>query len=196
MFSFLSKLFASDPYRSEDVEPDPHLSDARILREHFSVSQDGRRALRTFVSLAAAPLGPAEAKRLSALVHRAIYKSGSSAAQAWGEGLLGENGQRRGKWLVISTDWKASDEIEWQAHEIIQSLGISDHWNGASLNTVREGLSALAAWLSERGFTLLSVDSECDSYYAFAAPKGKVDELMRLSIVAGLNVSPISENLP
>ncbi|MFC5430685.1 hypothetical protein ACFPTO_18040 [Paraburkholderia denitrificans] len=88
--------------------------------------------------------------------------------------------------LCISVDWRASDEIEWQANRLLHTLGIADRWTcpGGDL-TVPDALLSFGAWLAQKGYTLLHLDTGSDGYIAFAIRRDDLDEALSLATTAG-----------
>jgi hypothetical protein len=163
-----------DPLERETgPEVDDRLSDAQILAEYFSVPKAAKQALRDFVLHAGQHLGAKESARLARRVVHCIEPGGSSAA-ALIDGLVGDCGQRRGQWLLLHVDWKAAEEVPWQADELAAALGVAARWPGrdacAGGTSVAALLYAFGAWLNEHGHALLHVDTEGDSYAALAMP--------------------------
>ena len=194
MFKSLVKLFRSTSSKPRATEPDVEegLSDAQILREYFSVSKAAKQSLRAFVQLVSLHLGQTESKRLVSAVTRQL-QPGTSAVEALAEGIIGESGQRRGKWLMIQVDGRATDEVSWQAEEVSKAFALREFWGGSPSVSVPGVLVSFGAWLRVRQLELLHIDSEGDSYYAVAVPIDAREEALRLSSAAGLKVATNDE---
>ena len=194
MFKFLAKLFRAASSTPDATEPDVEeaLSDAQLLREYFSVSKSAKQSLRAFVQLVSLHLGQTESKRLVSAVTRQL-RPGTSAVEALAEGIIGESGQRRGKWLMIQIDGRATDEVPWQAEEISKAFALREFWGGSPSVSVPEALVSFGVWLRVRQVELLHIDSEGDSYYAVVVPIDARAEALRLSSAAGLKVATNEE---
>lgn len=171
-----------------NIEPDSNLTDAQILREYFSVKPEMKRSLRSFLHIACKNVGEKESRRITASVIRELTP-GTSAAEALNASLSSEDGQRKGSWVAISIDWKAVEEINWQANEILHSLDISEEWTPAEprgAGAVEKHLYAFGAWLAARGYQLLHIDPECDAYIAFVVHESLLQEALELASAAGV----------
>ena len=199
MLKILSKLLGRDlTARSEPVpEDERRLSDEQIMEEYFPPSKhskQAKQALRHVVTLLTEQLGREESQRLTSLVTSHL-QPGETASGALEDALLGDDGQRRGKWLMIQVDWKATDEVEWQANELLASAGVAETWHlQDELNTtVPLALSSFADWVKLRGYCLLHVDLGHDAYYAFLVLQEKSDEIIRAAETAGLEIQTSDE---
>ncbi|WP_051481752.1 DUF6630 family protein [Paraburkholderia nodosa] len=169
--------------------PEPKLSDAEILRDHFSPSQHAVSALMDLVQLISTPLEAATRERVVACVRDAEPGEDASTMLDWA--LTRHFGETEtidpSDWcLCISVDWRASDEIEWQANRLLHTLGIADRWTCPSGNlTVPDALLAFGAWLAQKGYTLLHLDTGSDGYIAFVIRRDDLDEALRLATTAG-----------
>ena len=173
-----------------DLEPNPNLSDEQILHEYFSVKPEMKRSLRDFVQMICKGLSEKETKRLTSSVTRAL-SPGISATEALSEGLTGEGGQRRGNWVAIVIDWKAVEEVSWQANELLHVLNIPDEWSNptpSGSGAAITHLHAFGVWLSARSHQLLHIDTEGDSYMAVALPDGSLQQAIELASSAGIKV--------
>ncbi|MBN3761132.1 hypothetical protein [Burkholderia sp. Ac-20365] len=168
---------------------EPEIPDAEILREHFTPSQASISALTDLVRLITTPLGSATRERLALSTRDAAPGEDASAILDWvltrhvGEPESVDSSE----WsLSISVDWRASDEIEWQANRLLDTLGIEDRWRGPDGDrTVPGVLLNFGAWLDQRGYALLHLDTGSDDYIAFVIRRDDVDEALRLSTTAG-----------
>lgn len=171
-----------------NIEPDPNLTDAQILREYFSVKPEMKRSLRSLLYIACKNVGEKESRRITASVIRELTP-GTSAAEALNASLSNEDGQRKGSWVAISIDWKAVEEINWQANEILHSLDISEQWTHPEprgADAVEKYLYAFGVWLAARGYQLLHIDPECDAYIAFVVHENLLQEALELASAAGI----------
>lgn len=75
-------------------------------------------------------------------------------------------------WLVMQVDWKAVDEVEWQARLMCKTQGLPDLflWNPNPGDGVAEALAAFAAWLELRGFGYRPWLRDEDAYAGFVVP--------------------------
>lgn len=198
MFKTLAKLFR--PHLETPATPAPevdeHLSDAQILREYFSVSQSAKQALRAFTLLISCHLGAAESKRLANQVMRSM-QPGCSTVEALVEGLRGAAEQSDGQCLMIQLDWKAAEEIDWQAAAVAGTLNITDKWGAPAsspgCHPAHQALVQFGEWLDAHDYELLHIDTESDSYAAVAVPRSSRAEAIRLAALAGLKPCTNSE---
>ncbi|HEX8405352.1 MAG TPA: hypothetical protein VF670_12095 [Duganella sp.] len=188
LFALLSPAPAPAP--ADNVEDDPRLVEQADAYE---------AAMAQFMRLVSGHLGDDESARLTG--HVLSQFDGSEVAggrEAVGgffhEGVMDEEGQQRGKWLMIAVDWKASDEIDWQANEILATRGIDDRWEwNADGKTVMEGLQVLSDWLAPHALSLLSVDFGHDAYYMLIVDDDIAREAVELGQRAGLDVMPFPD---
>lgn len=192
MFKWLTHLFAASPHRAgADDEAREAFGQSPRTQPPLSVPPLVQEALREFVELAAEPLGAAEARRLASSV-AASLAAGSTASEALWDGLVDDDGQQRGKWLLIQLDWKDVDEIGWQAEEIADAYGLPDSWRPErDFRYVPEAMASLARWFAARGYALLDIDTGGDAYACLAAPQGNVEELLELAREATLVVKVV-----
>ncbi|MFX5494236.1 hypothetical protein ABTD62_21075, partial [Acinetobacter baumannii] len=79
---------------------------------------------------------------------------------------------------MIQVDWKATEEVEWQANELLTAAGIAENWhmeNGTKV-TVPHALVEFSTWVRPRGFRLLHLDLGDDSYYALLVREDQLEE--------------------
>jgi N-acyl-D-aspartate/D-glutamate deacylase len=191
MFKFLGRVLglkSPDPLVPVDEKGDI-LSDAQLLRAHFSVSEQAEEAFSRFVILITEHLGTEESQRLTSLAVSRL-RSGDSPHDAIVGSILADEGQRRGKWLLLQVDWKAADEVEWQANELLAVAGVAKAWHvqGADSMTVPKVLLAFSSWVRQRGRHLLHLDLEDDAYCALLVPSGKSDEIISAAEEIGLKL--------
>jgi hypothetical protein len=175
------------------VEEDESLSDAQILKEYFSVSRQAKQALRRFVTLITAQLGVEESQRLTKSVISHV-RPGDTTSEAIENGIL-VDGQRRGKWVLLQVDWEATEEVEWQANELLIVAGITETWHpqGGTNVTVPRALLQFSSWVKPRGFCLLHLDLGHDACYALLVLAEKLEEIRRAAEDAGLKVQKSDE---
>jgi hypothetical protein len=196
MLKLLSKLLGRDltapPQPS--VEEDEHLSDAQILNEYFSVSTQAKQALKHFLTLVTAQLGATESQRLIKLVISHLGR-GDTTSEAVESGILADEGQRLGKWVLLQVDWKATEEVEWQANELLAVAGITETWHpqGGTNTTVPRALLEFSSWVKPRGFRLLHLDLGNDAYYALLMSEEKSAKIVQIAKEADLKVQESDE---
>ena len=86
-------------------------------------------------------------------------------------------------------DWKAREEIVWQASEILSTFGISERWDRdceAEFNSVPEALLALSDWLAKRDLALLHFETKSDSYCSLIVKASEVLTVKERAIAAQL----------
>src|SRR5450830_1557349 len=195
MLKLLSKLLGRDLTAPAvpTVEEEETLSDAQILKEYFSVSKQNKQALRRFVRLITVQLGVEEGQRLTTSVISHLGP-GNTASEAIENGIL-DDGQRRGKWVLMQVDWKATEEVEWQANELLTVAGINETWHlqGGTHTTVPKALLEFSSWVKPRGGRLLHLDLGNDAYYALLMSEEKSAEIVQTAKEAGLKVKESDE---
>lgn len=195
MLKLLSKLLGRKLTTPPEltVEKEENLSDEQILKEYFPVSKQAKEALRRFITLITAQLEIEESLRLtkSVLSH---LEPGVTASEAIESGIL-DDGQRRGMWVLIQVDWKATEEVEWQANELLTVAGLKEIWHlqGGARVPVPQALLEFSSWVKQRGFRLLHLDLGHDAYYALLVLKGTSEETVRAADEAGLKVQESDE---
>lgn len=192
MLKFLRRLFLAQNHRpapafcpSYGIDSDP--GEETSPEEIFQLSATTRTALRKFVLGICEHLDEREAIRLARNV--SICCHAISPVEALIEGLTGEGGQEDGKRVLMQIDWKAADEVVWQAREILALLLPHEQWDVDEPADVQAGLDSFNAWLAMRGHTLVRLESEEDAYYAFVVPGRRTELAVRLAVEAGLTVT-------
>lgn len=190
MFKLLRTFFgrtSQPPAPSIQPDPEQELSDTEILQEYFSPPKEVRQALKRFTQLISRHLGSEESKRLTNRV-MACLQPGETIEDALISGLVGENGQQDGKWIMLSADWREVDELEWQANRLLQAFGITTPWQleEAERTTLPHALLALSAWVRQHGLSLMHV--RADSYAAFLVDDKDLPAVIELASQAGLTV--------
>ena len=191
MFKRLAGLFRLDakPQHQQPVAT-PMLGGAAQVAEAQPTHAATKDALQRFMRVMTAHLDSREGRRLADAV-AAGFDTLEDAAEAFEEGVLGEEGQKHGQWLVIQVDWKAHEEIEWQVAELASSFGIPERWNWTTppeTRTVPDGLCAVASWAASLGYELMHLDFGHDAYYALMVKREGAGEAYQAARVAGLNV--------
>ncbi|MBB6580197.1 hypothetical protein [Ralstonia solanacearum] len=188
MLKHFKRLFSRPATTAQaDVEP---LSDEAILREYFSPAANAIDALAEFARLVATPLGNTEANRLVAWV-RTGGQPGDDIADLLVWAIARDPGEDAAWTLAIWVDWKASDEIEWQANALLDTLGIAARWEWTrdpSEHTVPIGLLDFGNWLRPHGYHLMHVETGGDDYFAFPIRAALLDEALAHATCAGLKV--------
>ena len=152
-------------------------------------------ALQRFMHLVTAHLDSREGRRLCDAVATGFDSCGG-AAEAFEDAVLGEDGQKHGRWLVIQVDWKAHEEIEWQVAEIASSFGIPERCNWTApleTRTVPAGLCAVASWAAALGYELVHLDLGHDAYYALMVRGKDAKDTHQAAKAAGLSVLDTAE---
>ncbi|WP_019008260.1 DUF6630 family protein [Deinococcus aquatilis] len=135
--------------------------------------QHGLQVRRAFVQaletrlqdLGSLPYSPDQLRwaRADALMTALTAHAGDEDVPAW--------------WLLMQVDWKAADEVEWQARSMCQTYGLpaSFVWSSAPGNGVPEALDAFAAWLEPRGFCYRPWLRDEDAYAGFLVPHSQAE---------------------
>jgi hypothetical protein len=196
MFKRLATLFrleAEPQHQQPSANPIPsEVSDIVGARPTHAETKD---ALQRFMHLVTAHLDSREGRRLSDAVATGFDSCGD-AAEAFEDGVLGEEGQRHGRWLVIQVDWKAHEEIEWQVAEVATCFSIPERWNWTTpleTRTVPAGLCAVASWAAALGYELLHLDLGHDAYYALIVKGEDAEDAHQAAMAAGLSVLGTAE---
>lgn len=191
--NFWKKLWgAGSPQDAGRAAPEPEPSLARR-----QAGQD----FGAFVALLAQGLEPGEAQRLRQAAGDA-WQQATQALAAEGahadvdafevlqEIMAGDEGQRPGQWLILFVDWRASDEIGWQAAELVGRRRAGLAWDGAEaeFESVPHAFAALAAWLAGHGLALLHIETDADAYCAAIVDAAEAAPARRLAEAAGLTV--------
>jgi len=187
MFKRLSEMFSRTP---ETATADHSEPDAQLIEQAAA----HKEAMEQFMRLVTRQLGEEESERLTNNVLAQF--DGSEVNEGWFaltnflcEGLLGEDGQEHGKWLMIQVDWKASEEIDWQVNEMLETRGIDDQWEWDSDGrTVMDGLKVLSDWLPRHALSLLSVDFGQDAYHMLIVDNEIAARVIETGQRAGVDV--------
>lgn len=133
-----------------------------------TVSKAKRKAFADLLSLIYANL-PAEVS-VKLLADRAkLLIRGDDADTALHAALFpNEDDAAPGNHGFIACDWKATEEIEWQAARLCKAHGVLARWQ-APEGTVTTALQAFEEWLTSYNLQLLCF-SVGDSVVAFAVP--------------------------
>ena len=91
----------------------------------------------------------------------------------------------------ILCDWKATEEVQWQAELLCDIHRLTGTWQ-APAGTMEVVLGSLDVWLSPRGLRLVHF-SVGDSVAAFAVPKAQTAEVVSLGRKLGLSLSTAGE---
>lgn len=128
-----------------------------------------KKNLRAFLQLITSHLKKSEAQRLTRIAAKTLDE-GDNAFDALAEVITGDDGQKRGQWVFIQIDWKAVDEIAWQASEILSLYGVGEKWtyaNDSQYSDAPKALKNISEWLKNRGFSLVHLETEGDWYCSF-----------------------------
>lgn len=187
MLKLLGKLLGRDLTAPAEPPVREDVSDREILRE-LNADTGKARELAAFVRLAVAHLKEPEARRLTRQVCDCLADCGSSI-DALLSALVIEDGQQRGQWTLIAVDWKAEDEIAWQANELMSTRGVAERWHHDSEANpigVPAAFERLSDWLGDRAMALLHLDTEGDSYCALILRREELGQAKALAKSAGL----------
>jgi len=185
LFTLLKKLFGQQapalPAATAEAIPDDNLSDTQILKEYFSPSKEARQALKRLAALITLHLASDESKRLTNRV-MACLQPGDSVEDALVNGLVEDDR------VLLSVDWRAADEVAWQANALLRAFGVTEPWELALAEpaTVPRALLALSAWAGRHGLSLLHIGG--DGYAAFLVKDADLPVVMDLAAQAGLTL--------
>jgi hypothetical protein len=182
----------------QDDEPPP-VSDAAILREmHPPHPAEVQQAFTDLAALVTAhlPLDVAD-KAAANLVRR--LKPGITPLAALVAWARAHHGPKQRNLGLLVVDWKAREEIAWQAERIAKAHGVAPGWSHDwRTDTTWEGWEArgelpvstplrdLAAHLRQHGLALRVV-AEDDTVAALAVANHRSDDLQRLCALLSIN---------
>ncbi|UQN06841.1 hypothetical protein [Deinococcus sp. QL22] len=126
--------------------------------EGWAVRRAFVHALETLLDdIGSAPFSPEQLRwaRADALMEALTAPAETDGIPAW--------------WLVMQVDWKAANEVQWQAQLMCKIHGLPDIfvWNPSPGDGVPE---ALAAWLEPQGFRYCPWLRDEDAYAGFVVP--------------------------
>jgi hypothetical protein len=191
MFKRLANLFrlAAEP-QHQQPSANPIPSEVPDVAEARPTHAETKDALQRFMRLVTAHLDSRESRRLTDAVATG-FDSYGDAPEAFEDGVLGEEGQKHGQWLVIQVDWKAHEEIEWQVAEVASSFGVPERWSWTTpleTRTVPAGLCAVASWATALGYELVQLDLGHDAYYALMVKGEDAEVAHQAAKAAGLSL--------
>ena len=129
MFSGIKRAWQRylDSLPRREEEPPP-VSDAAILREmNPALPPEQQAAFAQLVALLTAHLPPEVAdKHRSSL--QARLRRGGTAVQALGKWVAANHGPKARNLGLLCVDWKAREEIAWQADRIAKCHGLALAW--------------------------------------------------------------------
>ncbi|MCF8203429.1 MAG: hypothetical protein K9J82_00015 [Methylotenera sp.] len=202
MFNKIRRMW-QDYLRSipQPDEPEP-VSDREIVDDHFKappVPREQREAFEALSALLLAHLPDAlslpKGKQL-----RARLKPGVEPAEALG-GWINDNNGPKSRVGVMALDWKAREEVQWQAASLARAHGVAldwaydvsrdtewEDWQARHEAPVDTPLRHLAKALLPHGLALcrFSVD---DAVYAFAVRVEQRPQVQQYSAVLGIEVA-------
>ena len=188
LFAFLGRQPEPDYLDAEEYDS-ALLAQAAIYRE----------AMAGFTRAVSMQLGEHESARLTSNVLTQLDNHPNpvgkdDVGELFLEGLLEDDGQQSGKWMLMHIDWKASDEIDWQVNDMLSTRGIDDQWEWDSEGkTVMQGLKVLADWLPKHALSLLSIDFGHDAYYMLIVDDAVAAQAIELGRRAGLDVTSFQD---
>ena len=188
LFAFLGRQPEPDYLDAEEYDA-ALLAQAAIYRE----------AMAGFMRAVSSQLGEHDSARLTNNVLTQLDNHPSpvgkdDVGELFLEGLLEDDGQQSGKWMLMHIDWKASDEIDWQVNDMLSTRGIDDQWEWDSEGkTVMQGLKVLAEWLPKHALSLLSIDFGHDAYYMLIVDNAVAAQAIELGRRAGLDVTSFQD---
>ncbi len=201
MFNKIRRMW-QDYLRSIPQPDDPEpVSDREIFDDHFKAPPVPAEHVAAFEALSALlvahlpeALSASKGKQL-----RARLKPGVEPAEALGGWISANNGPKS-RVGVVALDWKAREEVQWQAALLARAHGVTLDWAyDVDQDTEWEGwqtrqeapvdtpLRHLAQALLPQGIALcrFSVD---DTVFAFAVKVAQRPEVQRHSAVLGIEL--------
>ena len=184
--------------KSEEPE---RLSDKQIVREHFRpppVSQLFRSTFDAFAEIVVSHL-PTELANTKAQQLKAKLKPGEDPAGALGM-WIHANCSPRSRIGVISLDWKAREEVQWQAKLLARAHGVPLTWSYEhELDTEWKGwqernevpvdtpLKELARALLHHELALCRFYAD-DTVYAFAVSRARLASVLEFCSILGIKL--------
>lgn len=190
MLKILSKIFGRD--LAAPSEPISRIPDEEIIKELLASNPTPiwkKKALKKFLLLITSHLKKTESQRLIKQTLELLGDADSPFDAISDSMISGENSQMRGQWVFIQIDAKAEDEIQWQAEEILKLFGIKEQWSHDCITNpigTYKTLYELSCWLSMRGLSLLSLETDGDWYCSFIVEADNVQAATALATSAGL----------
>lgn len=184
-----------------DDEPPP-LSDAAILRDmHPPHPAAVQQAFADLAALVTTHLPPEVAAKAGANLVRRLRPGVSplSALVAWVRAHHGPKARNLG---LLAVDWKAREELQWQADRIAKAHGVApgwahdwqtdtslQGWEARNEQPVAAPLRHLATHLAAQGLALLVV-AEDDTVAALAVPAASAGRLQQLCTTLAIPFGP------
>jgi hypothetical protein len=201
------QYLASIPSVEEDSKP---LSNAAILRELADLKPHTKEAFLGLARIITAHLSAEVVGRRTQQLSSRL-KPGATPSEALSRWITAHHGPKSDNLGVIAVDWKARDEIQWQAERLAKAHHVGLHWVYDPLSdTSWEGwqarnevpvigpLRSLARELRRHELTLY-VFQEDDTVCAFATPTDKERDVFALCQTLGIAIadeaSPLASNL-
>ncbi len=180
-------------------DPEP-VSDAVIWREHFRpppIEPALRSAFDRLVALVHAHL-PEDRAQARSKQASARFKPGAEPEEALQRGLLAGAGLTAAKLGFVGLDWKAREEIRWQAELLCKAHGLPEvwayDWQTSELHhdcaargefPVTAPLLDFGHWLNAHALALCVLPID-DSVLVFAVKLGAAEEARALCWQLGL----------
>jgi hypothetical protein len=146
-----------------------------------------KKRLQSFLQFIASNLSKNESQRLCRIVKRSLVE-GENSLDALMSGI---DGQRKDKLVFIQVDWRASDEIAWQAAVVLKRFGVNEQWiceYKDGVDTVFDMLMNLSRWLLLRDLALMHLETNADFYCSFIVKTSDVVFVKELAMAAELVV--------
>ncbi len=184
--AFLDSLPSGEPER---------IPDEQIIREYFRPPPVDKKTKATYKKLIELLHAHLEGEMATKHISRAVakLKPGDLPIEVLDVGLLAGRGKVAASLGFIGLDWKACEEIYWQANLLCKAHGISDEWAyDWQTNSENEGwqergevpveapLRSFGRWLRGYKVTLAYVGVD-DSVLAFAVSDENCATLLELS---------------
>jgi len=155
-----------------------------------------KKNLKSFLKFITSHLKKSEVQRLVRIASKGLDSCDYSfdeysSFSALSEIISGDEGQKRGQWVFIQIDWKADDEIAWQASEIFSLYGIEEKWtytNDTQHSDAPKALKNLSEWLLKREFSLVHLETGGDCYCSFIIKASNLTMVKELAKEAELKI--------
>ena len=146
-----------------------------------------KKNLRAFIKAITPHLNETESQRLARVAAKAIDDE-FDELYALEEAI---SCQKTGQWVFINFEWKAVDEIAWQASEILDLYDVKEKWTYANYTDSSETVKALknlSKWLNSIGFSLVNVQNDGDSYCSFIVKTPSLPQVKELASIAEIKI--------
>jgi hypothetical protein len=157
----------------------------------FEVPKAKRRAFADLLALAYSHLPAEKSEQLVAQGARSLDNPDSAGGDLYAA-LVPEEDNEAASRGFIACDWKAADEVGWQADLLCRAHHIPPGWAPAAGSGLSEQFDSFDSWLRNRGRQLLCF-SPGDCVVAFAVRQELAPKAVSLAKKLGIRLGRASE---